>query len=550
MRAAFALPSVALLLLLTPVAASAQVDEVRNFTAVVNQAGRVELTWTNPQRSDGFVIVRRSATPPAYIPHNRQGTPPPIGQVKEESGTFVIATVTTAGIPTTPNAKSGFIDTLAQGPTPSPGTVFHYKIFNARARPRGNGYDFSPGSVPTVNGIAVRPLGRTRDALRWCASVGLSNFARPVVQPGVRAMTIGNLGALISHRSSDGVETWRPFQLADAVQARPIYSTLFQGSGGTPHIFTGDQKGNAYRINASTGQEVWRRTSFQVFGSPAGDDMPIQASPVAQFAGVNGSTAPVDLVFYGSRTGAMNNRVVALRNDGIRHWAYAGPAGIGLADVTGEMLVDYANNRLWIPTTSANGSLHIVTSLSGARLPGPVTLPAGSEPGPIRHGIVLGDVVRDENGSVVDTMVLVAADDGIWGFRRNTMAYLWHVPLPSRPNAHVLPLQGGFIVAFGNTVRRYRFPAGASAQTPVQMGNDVTVAGQVSAMRLVGSHFVFSAGNTLYEVDGYMTIQGQYTLPSTGTISAPQEDGPSLVVVGTQDGRLCAVALPLPRFAP
>ena len=523
-----------------PAAALAQ-EDVSSFVAVVNQAGRVELTWTNPANLQGVVIVRRLGTAPTYVPGGRNAAPPPYGHTPE-SGTVVVAPVGTPGVALTAHGAGSFIDNGAVGPALVQGARYHYRIHTARRRGNSNNYDYSPGIVPTAQGLSVWPLGASSAPLQWCYSVGMPNFARPVVQSGVRAMTVGNLGALTSNRVSDGVETWRPLPLGGLVQARPVYSTLFAGAGGQPHIFTGDQAGSVYRINATTRTEVWRRNSQQVFNVPAGTMMPIQASPVAQFAGVSGATAPQDLVFFGTRTGGTNNRVAALRNDGNTVWLY--PAAGALGDITGEMYVDYANNRLWIPTTSATSPLHVVSSINGAQVAGPTGMPSAI--GPVARGIVQGDVVRDANGTVVDTMVLVPANSGIWAFRRDTLQYLWHVPLPSAPTAHVLPIQGGFVVGFGTTVRRYRFPTGDSAQTPVQMGPDVTLNGSPSSLRLVGSQFVFTAGNTLYQVDGFMTIQGQFTMPGDGALSPPQEDGPSRVVVGTADGRVCAVSLPLP----
>jgi hypothetical protein len=530
-------------LLCVPTVALAQAD-VTSFVGLVNAPTQVRLTWTNPSASTGFVIIRRAGTPPSWVPANPSSAPAVGAEV--ELGTFVIASVNTAGISTTPNATSGFVDSTTYGGALQAGTRYYYKIFNTQRQGNSTNYKYSSGIVPTSQGISIWPLGSTSAPLQWCSSVGLPNFARPVVQPGTRVMTIGQWGHLTSNATSNGAETWRPVPLQSAnnggsVQARPIYTTNFSGSGGTPIVVTGDQAGFAYRINASTGAEVWRRSSDQLFGtalSPVLTPMPIQSSPVMQFQGLGPNPIAQDLVFFASRTGGADNAVAAVRNDGTRHWLFR-PAGLG--DIVGEMFVDYANNRLWIPTTASADSLRVVSSATGAATAGPTGVPGAI--GPISHGVILGDFTTE---TPQDRVVLVAAQSGVWAFRRSNMAYLWHVALASAPTSHVLALQGGFIVSYGNTIQRFRWTGGDPLVAPLA-GETVVVNGAPTALRAYNNAFHFTAGNTLYTVDAQFAISGQYTLPASGPVSGLETDASSnRLFVGTTDGRVCGVSLPLP----
>jgi outer membrane protein assembly factor BamB len=547
-------PALLTLTLFFPGLVLAQTD-ISRFVAVTNAPGRVHLVWTNPAASSGFVVIRRADSPPTWSPSSPM--PAPAVGAEVERGTFVIASVGSR-YNLTPGDTGDFIDTGAVGRGLQAATRYYYKVYNTQQVPGTTTYQFSSGNVPTAHGVSVWPLDSQSAPLQWCYAVGLPHFARPVVQPGVRAMTIGQLGQLTSSAVVDGSETWRPLPLqagqgGSSVQARPVYATVFAGAAGSPQVFTGDQAGFAYRIDASSGAEAWRRDSDQLFGVPAAPQtvpMPIAASPSAQFTGVTGSTIAQDLLFFGSRTGGTDNAVAALRGDGTRHWLYR---PTGLADVLGEMMVDYANNRLWIPTTASTKSLRIVSTVTGAATSGPVGLPASPGMGPITRGIVVGDSIPDPAGGPADRLVLVASQTGVWAFRRSTMAYLWHVPLPAAPTAHVLPLQGGFIVGFGTgtgTLRRYRWTQDDPTVSPYQQGSDLVVPGTPSVLRPAAGTLVFSAGNTLYQVDGTLTVKGRYAPPSSGSLTAPQEDGTSRLVFGTADGRVCAVSLPLPAPAP
>ncbi len=522
------------ILWLIPAAAFAQTVDVTDFVGIADQNGRIELRWTNASLTNGIIIARRAGGVVTWAPPAGPERPVDVNATvgsQPVAGTWVIADVTSVTV--MPDAVSTFIDTGAVGGPLVAGTRYHYRIFNTTQVGNSANYRFSGGNVPTHQGIAVWAINPDASMLKWCYSVGLPNLVRPVVS-GTGVRTVGQLGKITGNAASNAAELFRPLPLRGPAQARPVTSNAFDGPGGPELMFVGDQAGFAHRFNATTGVKDWERDSNALFGSTTA--MPIQASAVAQLQ-VPGVGS--DMVFFASRTGSTNNAVSGMRTNGTRAWLYR-PSG--LADVVSEMMVDTANNRLWIPTNATTDSLRIISTSTGALIGGPEGMPTSPALGPITGGIVLGDYYRDASGNPVDRVVLVAAHNGIWAFARNSRQYLWHLPLASPPNGHVLPVLRGFYVPFGNSLRRYRWNETDESATPHALYGDVTVSAPTSTARIAQGHVVFSAGNTVYAVGPNQNIVTSYTVPVTGIISPIQEDPTGTSgYFGTMDGRVCKV---------
>ncbi|MGZ3460613.1 MAG: outer membrane protein assembly factor BamB family protein, partial [Archangium sp.] len=501
------------------------VAEVDSLVAIAGQS-RNTLVWTNPADHDGVLVLRAVGAAP--------NTAPVPGQRYSVGNTLGNATVAYSD---ELSVASTFDDTGLTN-----GTAYVYRVHN-----HDSVYRYSPGNIPQSLGLKSTPTSRGTGQPLWCYSVGFSTLQQPVTELGVGIFTSNTSGRVTANLTNtstpslDGNERWRPVQLQGSVQSRfPIVP--LSGLPGQ-YIITGDQAGYPYVIRSDTGEVLWR-------GAAIG---PIQSFPVTQlynYANTAYKTAfpGRDLAFFATRlsTGT-NNTVVALdAATGAPVWTYA-PGDLGM--VSGGMLVDYTNNRLYVGARS-NGntlaSLRVLDSLTGTEL-------ARLSLGDIDLAIV----------SYTSTVALVTNSDGtVYGIDMVGMKVAWSAAVASRPSASVpafsqyaRPVTNGFVVSIlGATdadgrVERWKVTTSTSGTTvsklwstpiPSPSGNFSFTSGGVQRL------YVGGKDEKLHELDITTGVDGkQVSLPGALAVGTPTVDSTvSRLHVGTQDGRICAFPVP------
>ncbi|MFN7131990.1 MAG: PQQ-binding-like beta-propeller repeat protein, partial [Myxococcales bacterium] len=307
-------------------------------------------------------------------------------------------------------------------------------------------------------------------------------------------------------------------------------------ANGTRAILTGDQQGYTYAINADTGARLWGGTGGVRVGTS------IQAQPAVQLnqyadTAFKAANLNRDLVFFVARESA-SPRVVALSSTtGATVWTVpTNPSGMGTA--SGGMMVDYANNVLWIPTRKATGlgggTLWAFSTLTGLQLG---VLDLGDSDYGVNLDFRSNQLYFTANGTSPARVVAVDV---------NTRTEAWRFNLPATPTTWVFPTGNGFIASLSNgTVARYAVVNNAVVSTPVWTRN---VAGPTGITIDYGTQKIYVGSNdgNVYELataDGAVT--GQARVSTSGGVGTPTLDSTAgRLHVGTMDGRVCAFRVP------
>lgn len=512
------------------------VPEVESLVALAGP-NRNTLLWTNPADHDGVLVLRAAGVAPNTVP--APGQRYLRGQALGNASVVYSDEVSVA---------SSHVDTGLTN-----GTTYHYRIFNHDPL-----FRYSPGNMPSSLGLKSIPTGRGPGEALWCYSTGFSTLQQPITELGVGIFTSNNSGRVTANLMNtttpelDGDERWRPVKLDGAVQSRfpivPLYGLTGQ------FILTGDQTGMTYAIRAESGEVLWRGNGGVSLGT-------IQSFPVVQlYSYANDAYKAAhpgrDLAFFATRlsTGT-NNKVVALNAaTGATLWTYA-PGDLGM--VSGGMLIDYTNNRLFVGARSNGGalaSLRILDSLTGSEV-------ARLSLGDIDFGVT-------RYGSL--PVALVTNSDGtVYGLDMNAMTVSWSATVATRPSASVPAFsqfarpvsaasgQFSFAVSILGattpegrverwTVNTTSTPATVtrnwSTPIPSPSGSFTATIGGVQRL------YVGGKDEKLHELDMGTGVDGkQLSLPGALAIGTPTVDHTvGRLHVGTQDGRVCAFPVPFP----
>jgi outer membrane protein assembly factor BamB len=487
---------------------------------------RNTLLWSNPEQHDGVLVLRSIGAPPGQAPaHGRRYN---VGE--------------TLGNATILYADERSVVSSYEDAALTPGTVYYYRVFN-----HYDLYQYSPGSVPTSQGLKSIPTGRTAGEPLWCYSVGMPALMQPVTEPGVGIFSGNNAGSItanLTHTTQtllDGGERWRPVHLQGAVQSRfPIVP--LHGLPGQ-YLFTGDQEGFTYGIRADTGQLFWRGNGGESLGI-------IQSFPVVQLYDYANATYRAaypgrDLVFFATRlSSGTDNKVVALdAHTGAPVWTYA-PGDLGM--VSGGMLIDYTYNRLFVGAHSNGGtldSLRVLDSLTGNEL----------------ARLKLGDV--DYGLTRLNAQLLVTSSDGrVFGLDVAAMTVAWSTQVATPPSAStpafssfVRPVSGGFLASIqGASAAEGRVERWSISGTTLTRVWSTPLPGPSGAFSItlggVTRIYVGTSDSRLHELSLTTGVSGrQVSLPGAGVMGTPTVDASvGRLHVGTQDGRICAFPVPFP----
>lgn len=482
----------------------------------VSGIGQNTLRWNNVAPHRGVVVVRvNGAGPLNCTPSN--GTTYAVG------ATCGNGQVVYAETPASPVAASSFTHTGLPN-----GSAVTYRVYAFATY--ANTPVYGTGQVPSAAGLTSTPTTKVSPSPQWCLSTGFPNLAQPSTELGAAAFSAGNAGVVTANRTltgtpaQDGQERFRPVQLGAAVQSRYPVVPL-QGRAGTFFV-TGDQAGNVWVIDAQSGATVLRRSAASLGFTGIQAQVGVQLFAFAN-AAFRAAQPGRDLLFVASRNATGTNRVVALSSvDGSTVWT---SSTTDLGPVSGGMLVDYDTNRLWVATGSGAGTptLRVYDALTGAQL-------ASRDVGNVSSG-----VVRD----FASAQAYVVNQTGTaFGFSLATFAQVWTVAGLGTPASFLWPLGNGFLVSSNNTVRRFGVAGAVVSQlwsAPILGATGVTVDYQDQKV-WVGSS---SGSLSRLRLD---TGANEASLAVGSTLlSAPALDKTARRLhVGTNDGRVCAFALP------
>ncbi|MGE6759703.1 PQQ-binding-like beta-propeller repeat protein [Corallococcus interemptor] len=494
--------------------------DVERLTGVARD-GSVTLTWDNPFNHGGTLVLRAEGTRPTTAPTS--GVRYAVGD-----------TVGNATVAYTDefSSASSFTDTAVTN-----GTTYVYRVFNADDQLR-----YGPGNQPTSQGLLATPRARVAGNPLWCYSVGLASRHQPVTELGVGIFSSYNdsiVGSLTNtvNPSVDGAERFRPVKLPGSIGSRfPVVPLL--GRPGQQWLVVGDQTGVPAVLNAATGEFLWRNTTLGLGN--------ISSFPVTQlldYANPEYRTtySNVDLAIFATRNpSAQQNQVVALNAaTGELIWRYR-PGDLGM--VSGGMLVDYATNRLYVPTKSgaSAATLRVLNSLTGAEV----------------ARLALGDLEFGVVRNATSNQILVTANDGnVHGVNPTTFTRVWTVAVRTNLSpafTHFARPQGrGFVVTTeDNRIERYEVVEANGTGVPELLWSQPVAARPTGlfTLNLNGSVRVYvgAADGKVHQFDletGNET--GQVTVGPAQRIGVPTVDHTvGRLHVGTEDGRICAFPVP------
>lgn len=496
------------------------VPEVQGFTAVSGD-GRNTLIWNNPTDHSGVMVLRAAGASP--------NTAPVAGTAYAAGATLGNAQVVYAD---ELSIASRFVDTGVTN-----GTEYVYRVYNFDDQHR-----YAPGNVPTSLGLKARPQARAAGAPLWCYNVGLTALNQPITEVGVGTFSAYNNSVIANRMNTadatvDGDERWRPVALQGLVGGRFPVVPLRGLSG--QYLLVGTQDGYMYALNSQTGAVLWRGDNGQALGK-------IQAFPVTQlydFANATYKAAqPRDLVFFATRIdgNTTGNKVIALDGaTGQRVWIYQ-PNNLDM--VSGGMLVDYTNNRLYVVARSngnSQASLRILNTLNGQEV----------------ARLSLGDIDFSVVRLPATNQALVTANDGtVSAVGLTSMQVEWSMKLPSTPTNYARPQGRGFLATLQSGLVQYYLlgtkPDG-SAAAPTAPNWSTPVAGPTGAFVYLlsassGRVYVGSSDGKVHELDVYTGVDSkQVSLGAAQRVGMPTVDNTvNRLHVGTQDGRVCAFQVP------
>lgn len=501
--------------------------------ALTSMSGKNKLFWTNPLAHAGTLIVRRagsfSVDGTTFTPTN--GTRYTAGtQVKAGSGknaiTFDVVFADGKG-----DAES-YTDTGL-----TDGTRYYYKIWNHTPD-----YVYSSGE-PSPNGIFGEPRAVAANEPVWCYSTMATTLQQPLTQAGVGVYTSGNSGRIIALRTApgqtnDGDELWRPVSVGGTVQSRfPLVPLKGRSS---KYIVTGTSEGLVAVVDAATGATV-----LSVPTSVSGIDfipsfLSVQLHDFSD-AAFKAAHPGRDLIFVaGRKAGTTTYKVAALSSaDGSLVWAYE-----GLSSILGGMMIDYPRNRLYAGTSAATDSVKVFSTTSGALL--------GSLPtAPVTTGVVKDFYWNNSVGQVI-----VTANNGLTygfdlGWTTAPGAPSWTVGHGGLPASFPIPIANGFLVslrgATTDSVRRYSVTTGSSTAI-WSPGPNIPNPSGAWFQNTTNTVWASGSDNSAVHTVNALDFATGATKTSLGMQSRPGMPGLDMtakrLVVGLEDGRVCAYATP------
>jgi outer membrane protein assembly factor BamB len=343
----------------------------------------------------------------------------------------------------------------------------------------------------------------------------------------LHAMTVGTSGGFWP-------AGWTPFRMNEPSQGRPTVSGVSLG-GASRVAFVGSQDGHVHAVNADTGAVIW---SSPLLGVPG--DAIVQAAPSGIFNGVAGGT--FDLVLVGTRSSAIANTFVAMNlADGSVAWRFTnaldqGGDGGAIGIVSGQAAVDVPNRRVYFASRArAGGTANTVWCLdfTGSTVTRRWARDVGNVDGSPVHRD--GRVYVGTNEGLVHAL---DADDGtpLWSHSP--------VPLDGPVKGFVWPVRASSRLYFATTNRVWAIDDDGDRAT----SRWSLAIPSPSTTLFSGTHVYVGAGDgRLYQIDPSGAATSVALAGGPSQVGSPSMDFQNgLIYVGSDTGRIYAVAAPLP----
>ncbi len=406
-------------------------------------------------------------------------------------------------------------------------------------------YYFFPG----ITGLSVPLHCRARPysgptEIPWVFSTGASSLAPTGIRPGEAIFTVSNDRSL--HSVDAGVtggrwsNEWKPVAMNGPAQARPApvpFSTTTIG-GAAEVIFVSSEDGHVYAFDTVSGRELWR--------SPKLGDTVVAATSgiLTDFGGSQ------DVILVGSRTPTGDSKFYGLMlQTGAVDWVFdngGGPSGIGL--ISGQAQVSYATNRVYFASRQkAGGSSDTLWCLELVGTSEEVQLVWARDLGDIDGSPILrGGVLYVGNNA--GQVFAIDPTDGT------------NASIPYTPTVPDGAVKGFVWVDTTATPTRLYYSTTSSVHALVDDGVSVSQLwpavsiASPSPLIIVGDGIWFGStaeNGSLRRIDKHTgaatnrTLLGDSGVPKT--VGAPTYDiQPSVITVGTDEGRIYAVEIPSP----
>ena len=210
--------------------------------------------------------------------------------------------------------------------------------------------------------------------------------------------------------------------------------------------------------------------------------------------------------------------------------------------VSGGMLVDYSQNRLYVPTMDTGpGSLKILSTLNG------------NTEGTVSVESVSTGVVKDFFWNNNEGQAIVVNDSGIafgiglgWtGKSKPSIA--WQGPVGGAPSGSPMPLKGGFLVSTKGASGAVKMFAVTAGQAPGEAWSTPIPNPSGPALRISNGYYTevwVGAESRLYGLAFSTGSVAKQVITDSSRAGVPVIDNTGRIYAGLMDGRICAWNLP------
>ncbi|MBI3030219.1 MAG: PQQ-binding-like beta-propeller repeat protein [Candidatus Rokubacteria bacterium] len=484
------------------------------YVAANAQSGQATVYWGG---ADSLIILRKAGAFTTESPTN--------GQSYTAGGTIGAATViydgTSAASGTTCTSTSCTDTGLTNG------TAYHYKVHTKSGTCYANGL--------TVNGT---PPSGTHPA--WTYMLAGGSILKAGVTGEGTIYTSSNASRIVSLSTSNGIQSWAPVSTTSAIQGWLVWIPISGGS--TKAVIGGDQGGKVYSVDVATGATNWSPT---MTGANA-----VQAPVAAQLRDYSNasfqSTYSTDVIFGASRNSSTtDNKLYAVRaSDGTALWTFNQNGTDYAVDyIAGMPYVDYSRNRLYVASRAGAAgtqqSFWAINTLNGS----------------VVGSLALGHLETSPTLSYDGTTIYVANTAGdLYAINASDLTQKWTSPsaLGTAVNGFVWEDYSTagrlyFSTANGNVWCLQDPGAGVAPPDPASPVWKTAVAGPSTPL-LLDKLYVGSSNGKVHQINPTTgTNEKQFTVgDGTKTVGDPSTEDGTQVFVGTTEGKIYKLPLPLP----
>ena len=439
----------------------------------------------------------------------------------------------TAGYPTDPSDGTLLVD--QNDGLGGKGTTTHGSLTNDTTYYYSTFVDNGSGEYSARKTVSARPFDSSGN-VTWAYSTGASALAPP---------GIGSVYGVANDRVFHSMDTgssgvwpagWTPLAMNGPAQSRPPVVPIALG-GATKVSFLGSQDHRVYAVDANTGGSLWSSPDLGAI---------IQGAPAGIFTAFGGA---YDLILVGTRNGAGASDFHGLNlADGTVAWTFGNTIAQGGDDldigiISGTASVDWATQRVYFASRRRSGqSSNTLWCLSFTDSTATLTWARD-----------LGDI--DGSPILNGTSLYVGNNAGqVFAINPATGANLWAAPFDTNDGSvkgYVWPRFGTNELLFSTINRLWSLTDnGGSAALDWSVASIPNPSIPLASVAGAGNYaWVGSSDGRLYqlEISAAPVITSVLLGNGTATVGSPALDaGAEIGYVGTEEGRIYSVTLPLP----